>query len=351
MPPRLILGLSILLTLAVTATSAPPKPAAASPPRAGRVQLELVGDAQGAAMTFQEWVQALGKAGIKVQMSSAQNLTKPNIEVRGSDQFPLYVVTGIVVSRDELLLPSGRFRRSEMARLAEWLDDLAQNGPLEKREKKSAFGLTAKQLEQAQQDLGKPVGFTTRGLGRAEAIEKIGENLGLPLAGAGNLAAAAGDDKIEEELSDLSRGAALACILRPMGYSMVPRQIGGKVTYSVSKAKPGQEVWPIGWPPEKPLPEVLPEMFEFRSINVQNAYADKLLAGVTTQLKVPILLDHNALARHNIDPAKAAVSFPQARTTWATALRRLLSQAGLRYEIRVDEAGKPFLWVSTMKPV
>ena len=68
-------------------------------------------------------------------------------------------------------------------------------------------------------------------------------------------------------------------------------------------------------------------------------------------VEVPILMDYNAMARHGIDPAKAMVAMPAMRTVYATALRRLLGKVGLRYEIRVDEAGKPFLWITTMKPV
>ena len=29
----------------------------------------------------------------------------------------------------------------------------------------------------------------------------------------------------------------------------------------------------------------------------------------------------------------------------------MLGKIGLKFEVRVDEAGKPFLWVSTIKPV
>ena len=45
------------------------------------------------------------------------------------------------------------------------------------------------------------------------------------------------------------------------------------------------------------------------------------------------------------------VSFPQSRTTYSIALRKMLFKAGLKFEVRVDEAGKPFLWVTTLKPV
>ena len=36
--------------------------------------------------------------------------------------------------------------------------------------------------------------------------------------------------------------------------------------------------------------------------------------------------------------------------SYSQALRRVLSQAKLKYELRVDEADKPFLWITTIKP-
>jgi hypothetical protein len=45
------------------------------------------------------------------------------------------------------------------------------------------------------------------------------------------------------------------------------------------------------------------------------------------------------------------VSHPRARTTYSIALRKILFQAEPTSELRVDEPGKPFLWVTTVKPI
>ena len=72
---------------------------------------------------------------------------------------------------------------------------------------------------------------------------------------------------------------------------------------------------------------------------------------VGKHLKVLVLLDHNAMALHGIDPAKTNVSHPQKKTNYSIALRKILFQARLKFELRIDEAGKPILWVTTLKPV
>ena len=319
----------------------------------GQVELELVGSAQlGSPMVFQQWLQTLGRAGVKnVRLRTGQDGDRVGVEVRGTTQTPIYVVTGMINGADEIVLPGARFRRGDMGLLKAWLDDVAQHGPADRREATGAFGFSAKQLERVHGDLARPVGFSTRGMTRSDAVERIGRQLGFPLKIEGDLTG--GDERIVEELSSLTCGTSLACILRPIGFAMTPRESGDGFVYAVAKAKLDQTVWPIGWPIKEAqeLREKLPALYEYRNVNVAGVPASKVLEVLGDKLKVPILLDHNALARHDIDPDKAVVSHPQMRTNYSMALRKILFKAGLKFEVRIDEAEKPFLWISTVKPV
>ena len=341
---RHLLILPMVLTL-LAATAVPLR-------AAGRVQLELVGDAAGSALAFQQWVQVLSTAGVKnVRIRAAAATDRVGIEVRGTEQSPLYVVTGVVRSADELLLPAGRFKRRDAARLARWLDDLALHGPADRRESKSAFGLSGKQFAQIREDLSQPVGFPTSGMVRREAVEKIGRRLLLPLQLDPGLTQVLKEDKIGEELKALSCGTSLAYVLRPVGLCLVPRQRAPRPVYAVVEAKPGLEVWPVGWEAEGPRREVLPALFELHNVNVEGVSATVALEAIAKRLKVPVLIDHNALARYGVEPEKVIVSHPRRRTMYSIALRKILSQARLKSELRVDEADKPFLWVTTIKPM
>jgi len=326
---------------------------AASPIRAeGRVQLELVGEARGASLTFQDWARTLANAGIRnVRIRAATGAERVGIEIRGTGTSRLYVVTGIIRSRDELLLPPGRFRRGDAGRLARWLDDLARLGPEDRREPKSAFGLSASQFEQILEDASQPVAFATAGVARGMVVDRIGGSLLLPLSIEPGLADSLKTDKLDEELLGLSSGTALAYVLRPMGMCMVPRQLGGSPAYTVVKSREGLEIWPVGWDSEKPARDVLPALYEFHSVNIQGVPASRALTAIGKILDAPVLIDHSALARHGIDPAKAMVTHPRSRTTYSLVLRKILFQAGLKFEVRLDEADRPFLWISTVKPV
>ncbi len=319
-------------------------------PRPGTVELELVGDTQGAALTFQGWARALGAAGIRnVRMRTDEEPGQPRIEVQGTTDSPIYVVTGIVRSANELDLPGRRFRPSEAGRLAEWLKDIAEHGPPEQREARSAFGLSASQFARVRKDLATPVGFSTRAVRRTEVVEKIAAEIKLPLKLDAAARQAFGDEKVEDELNDLSSGTALAAALRAAGYCLVPHLADGEISYLVVEGRKGLEVWPVGWDLKKPAATVLPALFEQQNINVQNVPVTKAIEAIGKRAKTPILLDHNALERHGIEPEKTNVSMPRMRTSYSVALRRLLFQAKLKHEVRSDEAGRPLVWVTPLK--
>ena len=295
---------------------------------------------------------ALGNAGIQnVRIRVAEDSDKPGIDVQGTPENPVYVVTGIVRSRDELVLPGGRYRRGDVARLAAWLKDLAEHGPNAGKEEKGAFGLTAAQLSRVRKDLATPVGFNTRGMTGRQAVEKIAGQLKLPLKLDADTAAALADNKVEDELTDLACGTALACVLRASGHCMIPRDAGGELAYAVVKTERGLDAWPIGWESDKPAHEALPALYEFHNVSLEKVPAAQALDAIAKLVKAPVLVDHYALARHNIDLAKVTVSLPRSRTTYSLTLRKILFQARLKFDVRYDEAGAPLLWITTLKPV
>jgi Arc/MetJ family transcription regulator len=112
-----------------------------------------------------------------------------------------------------------------------------------------------------------------------------------------------------------------------------------------------QDVWPVGWVPQKRVREVLPAMFEPANIEIDDYLLSETLAAISKKLEAPILFDHYALVRHGIEPAAVKVSFPARRTLYSLALRRVLAQARLKHELRVDEAEAPFIWITTQKPL
>jgi hypothetical protein len=315
----------------------------------GRVELTVTGDTQSSG-EFHQWMQALARAGVNhVRLRAAEATDQVGIEVQGTTADPVYLVTATLTAQGELLLPGGRFRRSEAGQVGQWVKDLAANGPPDRREAKSAFGLTLKQFAQLHDDLSQPVGVSTHGVARGTVVARIVRRLHFPLPLGGPGLPPLGEDPVVEELSGLTCGTALACVLRPAGLCLVPQSGSPQPSYRIADARTAHEIWPVGWPPQKPPHDVLPSMFEFLNVNIQGATAAKAMEALATRMKVPLLVDHNALARYGIDPEKVVVSLPHAHTMYCRVLQKVLFKAGLKEELRVDEAGSPLLWVTSLK--
>jgi len=67
---------------------------------------------------------------------------------------------------------------------------------------------------------------------------------------------------------------------------------------------------------------------------------------VGPRLGIPLLIDQAALERHDIDPTQIKIELPRTRTYYKRVLDRILSQARLKGELRADEAGNVFYWVT-----
>lgn len=316
------------------------------------IELVLLADSSPAvARSAQRWVAMLSTLGLEgVQVRSARPGDTIGIEVRGTPDAPSYHVTGQLAGGTELVLPGGRFGMSDSQQLGKWLDELGKHGSPGVTEKKGAFGLLSKQTQTARDGLTATVDFPTKGVPAAVVFDKIGRTLKLPLAIDPDIQQAiVADDPVRDELQGLSAGTALAALARPVGAVLRPRETAsGALEYTLTKGKAGAEAWPIGWPPEQAEGKVIPQLLESLNVEIRDVSLSQAAAAIQGRFKVPFLWDHNAILKQRIDLAKK-VSFPNKRAYYVTVLRQLLSQDELRYSVRVDEAGKPLIWITTFK--
>jgi len=339
-PLPLVLFVAFLLSGVATARAA------------GRVELTLATEPDAPLGAQQTWVRALGQAGVRnVRIRQQRGGDQVGIETTGAAESPIHVVTGLINGRGEILLPGARFREGEAGRVAQWLDDLARRGPPDSREKTGAFGLPRSQLDAVRKALTPPVGFSTQKETRGDIIRKMREQLGLPLEIDAAILAALDKDVLGEELQGMSRGAALAHVLRGAGFGLIPRTSARGPVLVVGEPLRGETPWPIGWPPETTGAKAAPSLFEFHEINVDNVSVSKILEAIGARTTIPILIDPLALARHRIDPTQVLVTLPRGQTTYMQVLRKAAFQARLKCDVLVDEAGNPLLWITSLKPV
>ena len=91
----------------------------------------------------------------------------------------------------------------------------------------------------------------------------------------------------------------------------------------------------------------MPTLFDNVDVELKEVELPRVLAAVREHVPVPILIDHAALAQDKIDLAKIKMSLPAKRSMYDLVLRKVLVPNRLAHEVLVDDAGKPFLWITT----
>lgn len=212
------------------------------------------------------------------------------------------------------------------------------------------FGLTAKQLVTLHEALKKPVTGTTKDKTLRDIVEQLQRRIAVTVT-IDNSAqqALSSENTVLDELQGLSCGTALAAAGRPYGLTITPtgqgtRSVGIQITRS---GKP-EESWPIGTLANKSPAELAPSLFKFVNVEINDRPLSEALESLQGRVQLPLLFDHNALARHEVD-LNTHVNFPAKKTFYKKIFDQLLFQVLLKSELRVDEAGTPFLWITSTR--
>ncbi len=330
--------------LALTTVLVMPHWLAAAAPR---VSMEIAAESGLPIDAAQRWSQALANLGIDgVRIRAASPSDAPAITKQGAG----FQVVGVLGSDNVLYVPGGKFKMNDAGAMKQWLARLRDGGAEGVTQSRSAFGLLPSQLEQVTNDLKRPVVAVSPNASIRDAVQQIAATLSIPLQVDASSRDALDRVKVADDVNGLSGGTALAILLRPAGLAFAPERDDGKIQYRVRKTARGEQFWPIGWKPEKRASEVLPRLFEFLNVEITAIPVSQAVEAIQARLEVPVFYDRNAMALHGIDPARTPAELPSKRISYSQTLNRLLSQAKLKYELRVDEAEKPFLWITSIKP-
>jgi len=323
-------------------------PAIAAP----RVELELITEPGFPTTGSHKWLAMFRELKVaNLRIRSAGPSEKVEIRRRGSGNSTVYQVTGLLTTRNTLRLPGGEFRYGDKPGIARWITKLKEGGESGLHEAPGPFGLTATQVVAVHEALSMPVTFSTKGQNSYDTMKKIADGLALSfVADHGAMGVMAGGKPVRDELQKLSAGTALAAILRPLGLALVPKkQPGGEIKLHITDVRGAPESWPVGWPSELPPRETLPDLFKFLPVEIEDQPLAEVFGIIGSRVKAPFLYDHNSLAQHGIEPAEVKVSHPRVRTYYRRIIDRLANQAKLKSDLRVDEAGKPFMWISSIR--
>ncbi len=292
----------------------------------------------------QEWARMLGRMDLgSVRIRGARAGDQPTVEQQQLGGRPRYRVRAMLTGRNELVLPKRRFRATQRAALQKYFEELPAKTAYQ-AEERGRFGLTEKQFRSVYAELSVPLGFSTKELTPAEVLKRAEKNLATPLQRSGKLRS---HKRLEIELQDFSTGTALAFALRADGLALRPEQLPSELLQLViAPLETTRETWPVGWRPTVSARQSAPHLFESRNIEISGFTLTQALTALQPALRVPVVIDPWALEHYQIDPSKVEVTLAKQRTFLKSAVGKLLSQAKLVEEVRVDEQEQPFLWIT-----
>ncbi|MFW6169204.1 MAG: hypothetical protein ACODAD_01860 [Planctomycetota bacterium] len=322
---------------------------AADPP----VSLELATERGFPINGHQRWMQFLQDPQLNVthvRIRSARGGDEPTIKNRGSASSPRYTVTGLLTTDGQLALPGLVVRHGQHKELSEWLEKLRRGGVETATSPTGIFGLNAKQLDALGEALKEPVAISTKGQSIRDVLRHIRRKITVDVEIDSTASRAISDENtVFDELRGLSCGTALAAAIRPYGLLATPTGQGTRaVGIRVTKDATLKDAWPVGGRVKTGLGNLAPNLLKFIEVEIADQPLGATLDTIQNRLEIPFLYDHNALARHEVDLSEH-VNLPAKKTFYKKIIDQLLFQKLLVSELRTDELGTPFLWITTAK--
>lgn len=291
----------------------------------------------------QEWARLLGKLDLtRVRLRGIQADDQPKVTATESR----IDVVAILSSRNELILPKRRFKASDVVALRKYFTELPARAA-EGDAPRGRFDLTEEQFRTLYDDLSQVVAFSTTGKSVTELLRRIENQFATPIERDAITDTVLNDSTIRIELQGMSAGAALAIALRQEGYALKPtKPLAQPLRLMVIRYDRDTETWPVGWKSEASPRQLAPKLFEFLNIEISGYTLAQALDALKPRLGVPVLMDTWILEQEDIRPDQVQVKHPKGKTYLKKAVDRILTQARLGGELRVDELGQPFYWVT-----
>jgi len=316
------------------------------------VELTLLSDSRSSVLDHQQWMQAMSEVG--ANRVKVQTAVRPRPEVTESESGGLVIVqVKAVIANSRIKFPGKSFARSDTSGVRAFLSKLRDDGMKTTLGKKKAFGLTSEQLVDVHRQLMASIDSQTKGANTASIVTELLDAVAMShLISQPAQARLKGQDKVAGELNGVSVGTALSILLRQHGLVFHPQaKQGAGVALRVVRKEDAKESWPPGWPVDKAPVNAFPKMFQRIPLQVNETPLASVLTAIERRLKLPFLVDPSTGKDKDgnmVDLAQTLVSYNKPKTSYALALSKLLLQAKprLRHELRKDETGKLFLWIT-----
>lgn len=259
-------------------------------------------------------------------------------------------VVAVITGDGALVVPGASFALAQRTRARDWFTALAS--PTSEPTVTGDHGFDPTALDGLRGVLGKPISQVTRGQDRWAVYDRLCEDLGLPVVAetAAEIAIRdrrqAGPDLLADELQHLAHGTGLAVLLDGVELGLRPEVRGaGRFRLVVTPLAGAERIWPVGTALAGSGRDRAPKLFEFVDIDLPAQPFDQAVGWFSARTEVPVLVDRRAVAERGLDLANHLSAIPPKRTAYLMVLRGLAGPARLKLHLRLDDGGRPFVWL------
>lgn len=344
-----LVGSGMLLPNASAQT---PPGSAVDAPRSTILNIELLAGADGGALHAQAWGKLFEDWDVSLVVKRGLVDDRPDIKEKTVGTLRYVTLIGKLDRAGDIAFPEHKFSRGQQRELKEWLDELKTYGIQGTPAGKPLWGLSKPQFEELFTAISEPLKQPVINLSLPAAIEQLQLPVKYPLRWSTEAEAQfrnlRTENTVRQEVAGLSCATALAILLNDRGFGFRPNRTpqGSIELVVLPVSEDPLEQWPIGWPPQQQVPHLLPGMFVMTNIEFEKAPVSDILEIASGLSETPILVDHAALLKQQIDLTKIEVQQPLKKTTWSLALRYLLVPKKLNREYWQDEGGRGFVWIT-----
>ncbi len=314
------------------------------------VELEVYSSPTTSAVLQHQWLEALSEVQADRVSAKTARTPKPGVEESSWGSSKVIVVKGVINNR-KIKLPGKSFSITDKRGIKEYLQGLRADGAKTTLAEKKAFGLTSEQLVDVHSQLAAVHPSSTQNTETGRLLNELIQSLPLAV----NLSPAAqsainSDVKVSNEYKEISIGTVTSIELRRHDLVMRPVPKRGRgVELEIVPTAAAPESWPQGWPSQAVPVKTFPKLFEVTALQLNNVPLDSVLSAIARRLKIEFIVDPAAWGGTPVDLSTIEVTYNKPRSSYSAAVSNILSQSKprLRYDLRLDENGKPFIWITS----
>ncbi len=326
---------------------------AANQPRSTTVEIELL-TTDGSGLAAQEWRSALESLDLSITIRRRMGDEEPGTTEKMFGSLRKVTAIGLMNRSGKVDFVDRSFEPGDREKLKTWVQDLQVYGAQGSPDGQPLWGLNEEQFTKVFDSLTTVTedDFRERKLHEAVRSLKLPERHPVRWTDAAEkkLSGSRHDGAVRQNTQGFTVATALAVMLRDEGLGFRPNRLPtGDLELRIDVLGKREDSWPVGWPLKSPRQNVAPKLFAMNQVLMEDSSLIDVLSHISQGAETAILFDYSELDGLGADWEATEISYRPRQATWFTVIRDVLNKAKLSCELWQDEAGRPFLDVTSLK--